>query len=198
MKKLSINLLTNVMLLLAGLIFLLFFNTPHILDWVARIIGVLFLLPSIVFLAVISMRKPGTSRTSDYMGVLPSLGGMCFGIVMLIRPALFSSVLTMLLGVLLVLLGLFHIFFLMLSRKSVGTKGWYFLCPLIVLAAGIVILYVDVVAKDEHTVVMLTGISLLLFNFTSLQEYLGERRNKLNAGTEVTAVVEDDVINTEL
>lgn len=198
MKKISINLLTNVMLLLAGLIFLLFYHTPHILDWVARIIGALFLLPSIVFLLVISLRKSQPSRTSDYMGVLPALGGMCFGVVMLIRPALFNSVLVLLLGVFLSILGLFHIFFLMLSYKRVNAKGWYFISPFLVLAAGIVVLFVETVSLDENMVVLITGISLLLFNFTSFQEYLGEKKNRSIVTDVETEVATDKPTDIEL
>lgn len=186
MKKLSITLLTNLMLLMAGFIFLIFFNTPHILDWVARIMGVLFLLPSVIFLVILAMRKPENGRTGDFVGVLPSLGGICFGLVMLLRPALFNSVLIMLLGVLLCLLGLFHLFFLLLSYKSLNVKTWYLICPLIVIASGIVIMFWETIRNNESYVVLLTGISLLLFNFTSLQEYMGERKLRVQSSTAIT------------
>ena len=55
---------------------------------------------------------------------------------------------------------------------------------------------VPALRESVSTVVLITGISLLLFNFTSLQEYLAERRMR-NAATqpvETMPVPEDDTI----
>jgi len=185
MNKISINLLTNVLLLLAGIAFLIFYNTTGIMEWGARIVGALFMLPSLVFLAVASFRKSNTARNTVLLGTMPAVGGTCFGIVMMVYPQLFTSVLVMLLGVLLCVLGLFHIFYLCLSHKAIGVKAWYFLLPLAVLACGVSILCWDVVKNNESVVMLMAGISLLLFNVSSFQEYLGERKNRCDASADV-------------
>ena len=178
MKKVSINLLTNVILLLAGIILILFHGVPNILIWGARVMGATFVVPSVVFLIMVAVRHSDARTSTDYMGVLPAVGGLCFGLVMMIKAHLFDGILQMLLGVLLLVLGLFHIIYLMLSKKSLKIKSWYYICPLIVVLCGVLSLLVPALRESVSTVVLMTGICLLLFNFTSLQEYLAERRGR--------------------
>lgn len=195
MKKVSINLLTNVILLLAGIILILFHGVPNILIWGARVMGATFVVPSVVFLIMVAVRHSDARTSTDYMGVLPAVGGLCFGLVMMIKAHLFDGILQMLLGVLLLVLGLFHIIYLMLSKKSLKIKSWYYICPLIVVLCGALSLLVPALRESVSTVVLMTGICLLLFNFTSLQEYLAERRGR-NATVTVEnapAPISDDV-----
>lgn len=196
MKKVSINLLTNVILLLAGIILIIFYGVPDILLWGARVMGAMFMLPAVAYLIMVAVRHADARTSADYMGVLPAVGGLCFGLVMMIKPGKFDEILQLLMGVLLVVLGLFHIIYLLLSRNSLNIKGWYFLCPVIVVLCGLLSLMVPALRESVSTVVLITGISLLLFNFTSLQEYLAERRVR-NAATqpvETMPVPEDDTI----
>ena len=176
MKKVSVNLLTNVILLLAGITLIVFHTVPNILLWGSRVIGAMFLLPAIAYLVMVAMRHADARTSVDYMGVLPAVGGLCFGIVMMIKASLFDGILQLLMGVLLIVLGLFHIIYLLLSRNSLNIKGWYFLCPIVVTLCGMLSLMVTSLRENIPMVVLMTGICLLLFNFTSLQEYLAERR----------------------
>ena len=176
MKKLSINLLTNVILLLAGIILIVFHAVPNVLVWGSRIIGAMFLLPAVAYLIMVAVRHADARTSADYMGVLPAVGGLCFGIVMMIKASLFDGILQLLMGVLLIVLGLFHVIYLILSRNSLNIKGWYYLCPIVVTLCGMLSLMVTSLRENIPMVVLMTGICLLLFNFTSLQEYLAERR----------------------
>ncbi len=176
MKKVSINLLTNVILLLAGIILIVFHNVPNILVWGARVMGAVFLLPAVVYLIMVAVRHADARTSTDYLGVLPAVGGLCFGLVMILKPDKFDGILQLLMAVLLIVLGLFHIIYLMLSRKSLNVKGWYYICPLVVVLCGVLSLMLPSLRENVSTVVLMIGICLLLFNFTSLQEYLAERR----------------------
>lgn len=176
MKKVSINLLTNVILLLAGIILIIFHNVTGIMEWGARVTGTMFLLPAVIYLVMVAVRHADVRTSSDYMGVLPAVGGLCFGLVMIIKAHLFDGILQLLMGVLLIVLGLFHVVYLLLSHKSLNIKGWYYICPIVVVVCGILSLAVTSLRDNVSMVVLITGISLLLFNFTSLQEYLAERR----------------------
>ena len=199
MKKVSINLLTNVILLLAGIILIIFHAVPDILIWGARVMGTMFLLPAVVYLIMVAVRHADARTSADYMGVLPAVGGLCFGLVMIIKAQMFDGILQLLMGVLLVVLGLFHVIYLLLSRSTLKTKGWYHICPLIVIVCGILSLLLPALRSSESTVVLITGICLLLFNFTSLQEYLAERRVRraVTQTAEVQPVpVQDDVIDS--
>lgn len=196
MKKLSINLLTNVILLLAGIILIIFHNVPTIMLWGSRVVGAMFLLPALIYLVMVAVRHADTRSSTDYLGVLPAVGGLCFGLVMIIKAHLFDGILQLLMGVLLLVLGLFHIVYLLLSRNSLSIKGWYYLCPLIVLLCGILSLTVASLQANISLVVLITGICLLLFNFTSLQEYLAERRVRraISQPAENIPVPQDDTI----
>ena len=176
MKKVSINLLTNVILLLAGIILIMFHGVPNILLWGARVMGAVFLLPAIAYLVMVALRHADARTSTDYLGVLPAVGGLCFGLVMIIKAHLFDGILQLLLGVLLLALGLFHVIYLLLSRNSLKIKGWYYLAPVLVVLCGVLSLTVAPLRENVSTVVLITGICLLLFNFTSLQEYLAEHR----------------------
>ena len=197
MKKLSINLLTNVILLLAGITLIVFHTVPNILVWGSRVIGAMFLLPAIAYLVMVAMRHADARTSVDYMGVLPAVGGLCFGIVMMIKASLFDGILQLLMGVLLIVLGLFHIIYLLMSRNSLNIKGWYFLCPIVVTLCGMLSLMVTSLRENIPMVVLMTGICLLLFNFTSLQEYLAERRVRraLTQPVETVPVPQDDTIS---
>ncbi len=196
MKKVSINLLTNVILLLSGIILIVFHNVPNILIWGSRVMGATFMLPAIAYLVMVAVRHSDARTSTEYMGVLPAVGGLCFGMVMMIKAHLFDEILQLLMGVLLLVLGLFHIIYLILSKNSLNIKGWYHICPLIVVLCGVLSLMVPALRESVSTVVLITGICLLLFNFTSLQEYLAERRVR-NAATqpaEAVPVAQDDTI----
>ena len=193
MKKVSINLLTNVILLLAGIILIIFHGVPTVLLWGCRVMGAMFMLPAVIYLVMVAVRHADARTSADYMGVLPAVGGLCFGLVMIIKAHLFDGILQMFMGMLLVVLGLFHVIYLLLSSKSLTIKGWYYLCPLIVVLCGLLSLLLPSLRDSDSTVVLITGICLLLFNFTSLQEYLAERRERRAASIEKTPVT-DDVI----
>ena len=178
MKKVSINLLTNVILLLAGIILIVFHGVPDVMLWGARVMGATFLLPAVAYLVMVAVRHADARTSADYLGVLPAVGGLCFGLVMILKAHLFDEILQQLMGVLLVVLGLFHVIYLLLSRNTLSIKGWYYLCPAIVVLCGLLSLMVPALRGNVSMVVLVTGICLLLFNFTSLQEYLAERRGR--------------------
>ena len=197
MKKVSINLLTNVILLLAGIILIIFHQVPTIMEWGARVVGAMFLLPAVAYLIMVAVRHADARTSADYMGVLPAVGGLCFGLVMIIKAHLFDGILQLLMGVLLLVLGLFHIIYLLMSSKTLNIKGWYHICPIIVVVCGILSLTVASLQANISLVVLITGICLLLFNFTSLQEYLAERRLRRAATqpVETMPVSQDDTIS---
>ena len=201
MKKVSINLLTNVILLLAGIILIIFHGVPGIMLWAARVMGAMFVLPAVIYLVMVAVRHADVRTSADYMGVLPAVGGMCFGLVMIIKAHLFDGILQLLMGMLLVVLGLFHVIYLLMSRDTLKIKGWYHLCPILVVLCGILSLALPALRDNVSLVVLITGICLLLFNFTSLQEYLAERRLRRalsKPATELAPVADDSTVETTI
>ena len=115
MKRLSLNLLTNVLLLLVGIVLIIFYTQNDVLRWVSVVMGALFLLPSLAYLASVAFRAAEQRRPIDMLGILPSVGGMCFGVIMMLKPHLFENVIILLMGILMLVMGLFHIIYLLLS-----------------------------------------------------------------------------------
>ena len=138
----------------------------------------MFLLPLLAYLITVAVRHADARKSADYMGVLPAVGGLCFGLVMILKPDKFDEILQLLLGMLLVVLGLFHVIYLFLSRNTLSIKGWYFLCPAIVVLSGLLSLMLPSLRENVSMIVLTSGICLLLFNFTSLQEFMAERRRR--------------------
>jgi len=196
MKKVSIYLLTNVILLLAGIILVIFHATPGILEWGCRVLGAMFLLPSLAFLIMVAVRHAEARTSTDYLGVLPAVGGLCFGLVMIIKAHLFDGILQLLLGILLVVLGLFHVIYLMLSSKSLKIKPWYYIAPVAVILCGILSLTLPALRSSVSSVVLVTGICLVWFTLTSSQIYFAERRVRRAATqpVETVPVAQDDTI----
>ena len=196
MKKVSIYLLTNVILLLAGIILVIFHATPGILEWGCRVLGAMFLLPSLAFLIMVAVRHAEARTSTDYLGVLPAVGGLCFGLVMIIKAHLFDGILQLLLGILLVVLGLFHVIYLMLSSKSLKIKPWYYIAPVAVILCGILSFTLPALRSSVSSVVLVTGICLVWFTLTSSQIYFAERRGRRAATqpVETVPVAQDDTI----
>lgn len=196
MKKVSIYLLTNVILLLAGIILVIFHATPGILEWGCRVLGAMFLLPSLAFLIMVAVRHAEARTSTDYLGVLPAVGGLCFGLVMIIKAHLFDGILQLLLGILLVVLGLFHVIYLMLSSRSLKIKPWYYIAPVAVILCGILSLTLPALRSSVSSVVLVTGICLVWFTLTSSQIYFAERRVRRAATqpVETVPVAQDDTI----
>ena len=176
MKKISLNLLTNVLLLLVGIVLIIFYTQADVLRWVAVTIGILFVLPSAGYLGAIAFRPAEQRRPIDMLAILPSVGGLCFGILMIVKPYLFEGVISLFMGVLMLVMGLFHIIYLLLSWRSLDVKTWYVFAPLAVTLAGVLVLASQGVRGNVALVTLLTGAAMLLFNFTSFQEYMAERK----------------------
>lgn len=199
-KRISTNLMTNILLLLLGIVLIVFYSQVDVLHWIALIMGALFALPSLMFLVKVALRHADARTSNDYLGVVPAIGGLCFGVVMLLKPHLFEGVITLLMGVLLIVLGLFHVVYLLLSKRVINVGGWYFFAPLLVITAGAAILFSPELRDNGGTVALLTGVGLLLFNFTSLQEYFAERRNRKDQSdiTDLTKTAEANEPHYEL
>ena len=196
MKNVSINLLTNVLLLLVGVILIIFHAVPDLLVWAVRLMGTMFMVLAVVYMVTVAVRHAGARTSSDYMGVMPAVGGLCFGLVLMLKAPLFDAILQQLMGMLLVVLGGFHIVYLWMSRDKLKIGGWYYVLPVIVVLCGILSMVLPALRDHAESVVLVTGICLLLFNFTSLQEYLAERRVRraLGQSANLPTDIEDDSI----
>lgn len=179
MKKISVNLLINVVFVLAGIIFLLYSRATDFTEWLSRVMGVLFVLPALAYVVGVLWRRKSITGGLPWLGLTPAVGGACFGILMIIKAEMFTGVIELLMGVLLLALGLFHVFFLLISRHDLMVKAWHYVAPVLLVAAGVGILLAD--GLREH-VVLLSGVGMLLFAFTSVVEHFARVKNVSQTG----------------
>lgn len=102
-------------------------------------IGVLFLVPGLFSLSGYLIRgKQDGSRFP-----IAGLGSLLFGLWLMIMPAFFVGILMYVLGAVLVLAGISQIVNLSAARSWTVVPGGFFVIPVLVLIAGIIILGVS-------------------------------------------------------
>lgn len=174
MKKSYPSILINICLFLAGVLFLLFYNNDNVLKIIAIILGITFIIPSLIYLGMVIFHNSQERSATELMGIFPAIGGMCFGVVLDLRPELFDETLSVIFSVLLIVLGLFHVIFMVMSTKRLKLKFWHYIMPLLIIIAGLVTLLVT--QGNMNLLILLTGISLILASFSALIEYFAERK----------------------
>lgn len=204
MKKKSYSTtLVNSCLLLAGIIFLCYFKNENVLAIVAQILGLVFIIPSLVYLCLVGINHNDKRDSTDLLGIFPAVGGLCFGIVLLLRPELFYSVIGYVFSIILTALGLFHIIYMLMSRKSMTLRAWYYALPVAITAAGLLTMFKFNGSEYRQLLVLLTGISLILAALTALLEALAQRKAACHSGAstcqdatqDTSATVKNDAAN---
>ena len=100
---------------------------------------------------------------------------MILGLLMCIFPAEFAKFFVYVFAALLIIFGVFHIVDLASWNKSVKFPFFFYIIPILMVAAGIVILCTPLSGINE-VVVLITGIALTASSFNSIMEYFGTRK----------------------
>ncbi len=182
-KKSSIF-LVNIFVLLAGLLLVLLYDEARLMEGIVMVMGVMFLVPSAISLILmLSQMSRSMSRIdveADSVGfsnggLLPSIGGICFGLSLVLRPLLFVEILAYLFAIILIIGGLYHVVMLLITSRRISVSLWLYVLPVVVAVAGFVLILTDV-RTVEKWVNLITGIALICFSVASLTEYIAERR----------------------
>ncbi len=177
MKKSYPTILVNICLLLAGVIFLCFFNTgARVLQAVTIILGIVFIVPSLIYLGMVCFQKAEARGAADLMGIFPAVGGLCFGATLCMRPGSFGSIIIDIISILLIALGLFHLIYLMMSQRRLAIPWGYYVAPAVIALSGVMALLP--MRGNLEFLFLATGVSLILSSFTALLEGLAERRRQ--------------------
>jgi uncharacterized membrane protein HdeD (DUF308 family) len=99
-------------------------------------IGAMFFLPSLFSLVTYFMKG---RQAGMYFPVI-SLGSLLFGLWLMVMPAFFVSILMYVLGVILVFAGISQIVHLSSVKKWTLVPGGYFVIPILILIAGLIVL----------------------------------------------------------
>ena len=202
MKSKVTLVLTNIIMLALGVVLVAFSGDERMAEMIAIALGVLFLAPSLFSLIMLFFVNvaPDDSRYNPRYNLLPVIGGLSFGVVIVLKAALFVPLLKYLFAVLLIVGGLYYVFYLAFARYRVIVPSWYYVLPCAVTVSGLVALVLPI--SSQPIVFITTGISLVALALMSvLMAFAEHSAAKMRAAeaasaaapTEVTAVqVSDD------
>lgn len=170
---------TNVVILVAGIILIAAFRRPDFLHTIIFITGILFIIPGIVNMFVLgregkrSKENPlGRSLTARVTGWATCGAALILGASMCIVPETYRPLLVYIFALTLLLGGFYHIYMIAKGLKPVKFPGWIYILPLMMIAASAIMLLVPSLKDDsrQNTVILITGIGLIVFAVTSFIE----------------------------
>lgn len=184
MKTVSYPLISDVCALAIGV--LLVWWPQAAVIYLVITVGVLFLIPG-----ALGLLGYFITRNKKAGGVhLPivALGSSLFGLWLMIMPDFFVNILMYILGVLLVFAGIAQISNLLAARSWGHVPGGMFVIPLLVLAAGLVVLFNPFEVATIPFIIL--GASSIVYALTDLFRILRYRRKEESQIQDVTILEE--------
>lgn len=136
------NIITCLVTLAAGILFIVFRQDTQIIDTLTMIAAVIFIVPGIAnFISGLrAARRRERGWTTTFGVMLVSVGAIALGVLMLCFPAFFSNYIAIALGALLVLCGAYQIVYVLRGVGDRKAERWLVVVPMLVVAAGIVVM----------------------------------------------------------
>lgn len=166
--KLKSPLLINLIIMAVGMMLIIFHN-QNVLSTIITIIGIAFIVPSIINLVMLfygrkseAPGEPGRSNRLISYGVVASLGGIGLGAWMVISPETLIGIIVYVFAAMMIIAGLYNIIMLAFGHRPLRFPLWMYILPGLMTIAGIIILCTDV-KSIESTVVLITGIAITAF-----------------------------------
>lgn len=146
-------------------------------------VGVLFLVPGLF--SVFGYLTRGRLRGGSFP--IAGLGSMLFGLWLMIMPAFFVGILMYVLGAVLVLAGISQIVNLSAARSWTVVPGGFFVVPVLVLTAGLVVLFNPFSAAAVPFIVL--GVSSIVYGLSDLVNIIRFRQKPDGNVTEIEDVI---------
>ncbi len=194
--------LTNIIMLALGCVLIAYYDNDRMAEMIAIALGVLFLAPSLYSIIMLLFTNVPTEDAmhNPRYNLIPTIGGLSFGLVIVIKASLFVGILKYVFAVLLIAGGLYYVFYLVFARGKMRMPKWYFLLPTLVAIAGVVALVLPI--ESNPIIFLMTGISLIALAVTSivisLSEYAAYRAELKEAAKKAEVVsVEATEVSSE-
>ena len=166
MKK-WISILINSLVFLTGLILVMLNSRAKVLETVVVIFGILIIVPSLITLISIFSKK--IAGQFGMLALLPTVGSLILGIVLVCNPSLFVSLLVYLFAAILLLIGIYDLWRLISTDNNTRYALAFYVVPILLIIGGIVLFAVDV-ETVESMMVLIAGIGLMLCGIKSLAQ----------------------------
>lgn len=125
-------------------------------------IGAVFFLPSLFSLIAYFMK----GRQLGMYFPIVSLGGLLFGLWLMISPAFFVGILMYVLGAVLVFAGISQVVNLLGARSYASVSQGFFVTPILILLAGLIVLVNPFAAATIPFIIL--GVSSTVYGITEL------------------------------
>lgn len=175
-KNANLTLIVNVAVLVAGLCLVFFHGNVNVMKVIVILLGICIIIPSLVYMGMVLTKRREENDTVRNIGIVPTAGGLCFGMVLMLKNEMFLKTLGIIFGLLIIALGVFHTVYMIMMSKRARVEMWYYIFPILMMIGGLLILIAFRAPEHAKMVVLITGLSMILFSFTTLLEYLADRK----------------------
>ena len=176
--KSKFNLLTNLLVLIVGIVLVSFHAREKVLESLVVIVGILFVIPSLITIIYTLTKK--NEATFGAFSIISAAGALALGIALICVPSFFLNIIIMSFAILLIVIGVFNLWTMLSARNVVKYNIALYIVPVLLLVGGIVLLIVpgDVI---QNIIVLVFGLALIVFAINSLAtDYIKEKTIKLN------------------
>ncbi len=171
--------IANVLVLISGIILILLHKREGVLPGVIVIMGVTFVVPSVLNVVMLLLRRVGNRgrmwRLSVVAGMVASLGGIALGLWMILFPDTLVGLLVYLFAALLVIGGSYHLYMMLFGFRPLRFPLWMYVLPTLFVIGGAVLLGTDI-STIESYIVLIAGIAMTVFACWSFVAMIASRR----------------------
>lgn len=182
------NWITALIVMLVGILLIVWHQRIDILNWIVIAVGITLIVPGLYsFISAIVRKGEKYKEKTDYSAasstIVASLGAIALGVWMSLSPGFFVGLLAYIFGAILILYGVFHIIVVAVWSRPVILPWWYYIIPVLMIIAGVIILCTSVRTMNS-VVVLITGISLVASSVNTILEIAGKSPTRVKSTTE--------------
>lgn len=166
------NWLTILIVFVVGVLLIVWHQRVDVLSWIVIAVGLMLVIPGLYSLISAMVRKKEDGKISysaSSSTIVACVGALALGIWMIVNPAFFVGLLAYIFAAILILYGIYHIVLIGFWSRPLVMPVWFYVIPVLMIAAGVVILCTDV-RTIQSVVVLMTGIALVASAVNSLLE----------------------------
>lgn len=166
------NWLTIIIVFVVGILLIVWHQRIDILSWIVIAVGLMLVIPGLYSLISAMVRKKEDEKinySASSASIVASVGALALGVWMIVKPAFFVGLLAYIFAAILILYGIYHIIVIGFWAKPIIMPGWFYIIPVLMIIAGVVLLCTSVRTLNS-VVVLITGIALVASAVNSMLE----------------------------
>ena len=168
--------IATILILIAGII-LTIAHPFNVFSWIIIILGIVFIIPGIYVIATLSSQNQEETlkeKNSPWINIacelVSGVGSVILGISMIGWHEAYMKFLPIIFGVILILGGCYHFCAMAMALRSFHLPLWLYIMPLTLTIEGSIITFAPKESINEHTIVLMTGLGLIIFAINSITE----------------------------